>query len=212
MSHTQATIMERLKEETKEAHKRAESQDLEKALIKGALPREVYANYIAQRYFIHLSLEKALLSLRQKDARVAGVVEEIRFHSSRAAQDLKDLGLDLATVKPLDATSKTVDYITDLGNKGSLALLGVFYVFEGSTNGARYISMALRRSYGFEGNFGTHYLDPYGEDQPAQWQKFKTEVNSQTFSPEEQELILAGATETFDSIVAVDTAINEAAG
>lgn len=212
MSQTQPTIMERLKEETKEAHKRAESQDLEKDLIKGALPRETYADYIAQRYHIHLALEKALLALREKDSRVADVVVEDRFHSPRAAEDLKDLGIDVASTKPHPETTGAIDYIASLGKQGSIALLGVFYVFEGSTNGARYISMAIRRSHGFQGNFATHYLDPYGEAQPGMWQKFKEVVNGQTFTADEQEEILAGATATFDLIVEVDTAINVAGG
>lgn len=207
MSSTESTIMDRLKNETKEAHKRAESQELEKALIKGALPRDGYAEYIVQRYFIHVTLEKELVKLRNSDSRVSGVVEENRFHSTRALEDMDDLGRSLEEARPLAATREMTAFIEDLGTRSPIGLLGVFYVFEGSTNGARYISMALRRSYGFEGMFATHYLDPYGESQPAVWQKFKEIVNGIDLSTEEQETILAAATETFDRLVGVDVAI-----
>jgi heme oxygenase len=200
-------IMDRLKLETMEAHKRAESQELEKALIKGALPHDLYVEYIAQRYFIHVALEKALQELLAADPRVKPIVTAERCHSTRAVEDLTGFGRDVASLEALPATKAMATFIEGLGQRRDPALVGVFYVFEGSTNGARYISMALRKVFGFEGTFGTRYLDPYGEAQRGLWAGFKDAVNAMAFTEAEQDAMVQAAKDTFNLLADVDEAI-----
>jgi heme oxygenase len=61
--------MATLKELTWEFHKNAERQDFARKLLKGELPSELYAEYLANQYFIYEALEKY--------SRKAGILEGI---------------------------------------------------------------------------------------------------------------------------------------
>lgn len=198
---SEATIMERLKEETWPLHQKAEQAALEQDLMKGKLPREVYRDHMAQRYVIHKVLEARLREAREKDPRVAAVVQDWQFHEAQAAEDLAYYGGDAATAKPLAATEKL---IADINAADPVSLLGHQYVYEGSNNGARFIARALRGAWRLEGQDGTRYLDPYGEEQRARWSEFKDVMNQQEFSAEEGSKIVEAAKATFLQMIEVE--------
>ena len=204
---TTMSLMERLKTETMPAHKVAESQPLERALISGQLPLPHYIEYVAQRLLVHRALEAQMRVLREADPRVAPLLGDERFHEPRALADLRFLGRDPAAVTALPATKALINAIKETAAANPIALLGFLYVFEGSTNGARYIAMALRRSYQFSDRQGTNYLDPYGDQQPVLWAQFRTIVNELSLSHEEQDAIVGAAQATFEHMIAVDTEI-----
>ncbi len=198
---TNQTIMERLKAETWPLHQQAEHAALEKDLIKGVLPRDVYRDQLAQRYLIHVLLEKRIRNARANDPRIAVVVHDYQFQESRAAEDLRYYGGDPEQAVAGEATSKLLSAI-DAADP--VSLLGFHYVFEGSNNGARYIAMALRKSWGLEGADGTRYLDPYGNEQRQKWAEYKAAMDQLEFTAEEGDSIVEAAKATFLQIIEVE--------
>lgn len=196
-----ASVMDRLKEETWPLHQQAERAALEQDLVKGKLPREVYREHLAQRYVIHKALEARLREAREKDTRVAAVVQDWQFHEKNAAEDLAFYGGDPATAKPAKATEKL---LADIEKADPIALLGHQYVYEGSNNGARFIARAIRGAWRLEGLDGTKYLDPYGEQQRERWSEFKDTMNAQGFSKEEIDHIVEAAKATFLQMIEVE--------
>lgn len=206
---SEQTIMERLKTETWPQHQQAERQDLEKELISGTLPKELFVEYLAQRYVIHQALEAHLQKAAEQEPRVKNLLAGgRRLHQPRIAQDLEFFGQDAAKAQPLEPTAAMIKEIGEVADKQPVALLGFFYVFEGSTNGARYIARAIRGAYRLQGADGTRYLDPYGEEQRPLWDDFKTTMNSYEFTPGEQEAIIEAARSTFTHMIDIDQAIH----
>lgn len=199
---TTPSIMEQLKTETWPLHQQAENGALEKDLIKGALPQDVYRDQLAQRYLIHGVLESRLRDARALDHRIAAVVQDYQFHEIRAAEDLRFYGGDPEQATPCEATKKVISAIQ---TADAVALLGFQYVFEGSNNGARFIAMALRKAWDLQGDDGTRYLDPYGKEQRSKWADFKTAMDQQEFTPEESAQIVDAAKATFLQIIEVET-------
>lgn len=203
------TIMEKLKTLTWPQHQQAERQELEKELISGTLPKELFVEYLAQRYLIHEALEAHLQRAAEKDTRVKTLLAGgRRLHQSRLAQDLEFYGQDALKAQPLEATAAMISDIGEVAAKQPIALLGFFYVFEGSTNGARFIARAIRGAYRLQGADGTRYLDPYGEEQRPLWEDFKTTMNGHSFTSEEEAAIIEAARSTFTHMIEIDQAIH----
>jgi len=198
----EATIMDRLKEETWPLHQQAERGDLEQDLMKGKLPQDVYRDHLGQRYLIHKALEARLRDVREQDARIKAVVEDYQFQENRVAQDLEFFGGNASEAKALPSTEKL---LAAIAAADPLSLLGFQYVFEGSNNGARFIAKALRGAWRLQGEDGTRYLDPYGESQREKWAAFKDTMNQQQFSREEGDRVVEAAKATFQQMIEVET-------
>lgn len=190
--------MERLKAETWPLHQTAERAALEKDLVKGELPRDIYLEYLSQRYFIHRALETRLREAKHQDQRVAAVVKDHHFHEPRIAADLSYFGGAPDSSTPLPSSERL---IASIQAADPVALLGYQYVLEGSTNGARYIAQAVRKAWDLTDGQGTSYLDPYGSSQREKWGDFKSTMNEQQFSDEESERMVTAAKEMFLQII-----------
>ncbi|MDX1972190.1 MAG: biliverdin-producing heme oxygenase [Candidatus Sumerlaeia bacterium] len=199
--------MQRLKEETWDMHQMAEGQALEQNLIKGTLPKEKYVENIGQRYLIHSRIDSLLKKARIADPRVANIVDDTQFHSESARKDLQFFGIDPLEVEPNEATSAFLDVIQAAFEEAPINLLGIHYVMEGSTNGARFIAKAIRKAYDLEGTAGTYLLDPYGEQQRPNWMRFVQTANAQQYSDAEVTRMVHYARETFRHITAIGQAI-----
>lgn len=197
-------IMERLKEETRDLHSQAEGQPLEQDLAKGRIAREAFVDYLAQRYRIHEAFDEALRGALGKHSAFAAVARDYHYHAPRLAADLRFFGTEPDTVEPSEDTRALIAEIQRLAREEPVSLLGVQYVFEGSTNGARFIARAIRGVFRLEGTDGTRYLDPYGEEQRARWGAFKQAMNEQTFTPAEQDGIVEAGKKVFAGIIAID--------
>lgn len=79
-------------------------------------------------------------------------------------------------------------------------ILGPFYVLEGSTNGGRFIAMAIRRSLALPPGAGTKYLDPHGDRIRERWAATKAAIDSLSLTPAQQETIIGAAQRTFDLV------------
>lgn len=197
-------IMDRLRAETAENHARAEGQPIEKALVQGAISRAGFTAYLRERLPIHASMEPAVTRLAALDARFAERFPAGLFQAENLRADLRTLGVDPAAGAPLASTARFVAQLERWAAEQSLALIGAYYVFEGSKNGARYIARAVGRALNITPAAGMRYLDPHGEAQRGLWTEFRAAWNEIEFTPQEADVIVEGARRTFDAVADID--------
>ncbi len=198
------SIMLRLKEETATLHQNAENMELERALAKGSLPKDVYVAMLEQRLLVHRVLEAKLKAHLNTSDPIAAVFEDHQIHSGRIEEDLRFFERDPQSITPLASTTETTAWIESLSAKQPEALLGIHYVFEGSTNGARFLARGIAKAYQLTDTRGIAYFNSTGEKQPENWRNFKTSMDSITFTPEQQDAIVEAAKATFNAIASVD--------
>lgn len=197
-------IMQRLREDTVEMHKNAENMAFEKALMKGSLPKDVYVNSLEQRLLVHRALEAALLHHKAYVPAIAAVFADHQIHSGRLEADLAFFGRDAKKVEALPATNDAVAMVRTAAEKNPVALLGIHYVFEGSTNGARFLARAVAGAYRLFDGRGVAYLNSTGEKQPENWRNFKVAMDAQPFSANEKDAIVEAAKATFNAVADID--------
>jgi heme oxygenase len=202
-------IMGRLKAETAEQHAIAESKPLEAALVAGSIGHDQYKQYLAQRWLIHRELETATDRALGEDHRLSTLGLPGLYQTANIEADLAHLGVDTASIKPLKGAQDLVETIRQAPTPA--VLMGIYYVFEGSKNGARFIARALGKAWGKTDLEGMKYLDPHGEAQRGLWMKFREDMNAIDWSSEEQDVMVKAAQDTFDAISALDDEIHAAA-
>jgi heme oxygenase len=203
-----AGIMGRLKSETAAQHAAAESKPLEAALIEGSITSGHYRQYLAQRWIIHRELEAATARAIAEDPRLARLGLPSLYQTANIVSDLAHLGVDTAAIRPMKGSENLLGLIREAGSPA--VLMGIYYVFEGSKNGARFIARSLAKAWGKADRDGLRYLDPHGEAQRGLWMKFREDMNAIEWSDHEQDLMVRAACETFDAISALDDEIHAA--
>jgi heme oxygenase len=201
-------IMGRLKAETAEQHAIAESKPLEAALVAGSIAHDQYKQYLAQRWLIHRELEAATDRVLGEDHRLSHLGLPGLYQTANLEADLAHLGVDTASIKPLKGAQNLVGTIRNAPSPA--VLMGIYYVFEGSKNGARFIARALGKAWGKTDLEGMKYLDPHGEAQRGLWMKFREDMNAIDWASEEQDVMVKAAQDTFDAISALDDEIHVA--
>lgn len=195
--------MVRLKEGTAAQHAEAESKPLEAALVSGAIGREQYKKYLSQRWLIHRALESATDQALKKDPRLNSLGLPGLYQTKNLESDLTQLGVDLKSIQPLQGATRLIAEIKDASSPATL--MGIYYVFEGSKNGARYIAKALG---GKAGITALKYLDPHGEAQRGLWMKFKADMDAISWTLTEQNSMVKSAQATFSAISSLDDEIH----
>ena len=112
--------MATLKELTWEFHKNAERQDFARKLLKGQLTEEVYAEYLANQYFIYEALER----FSQKAGILNGIEDICRAEAIK--QDLDELGFGGFKIK--DSAVEYSNWCNLLYEKRPEQLLAHIYV------------------------------------------------------------------------------------
>lgn len=204
------SIMERLKASTQSQHDATEDGTFNQELVKGKLPLEKFVDSLGQLLLIHAALEQHLRRLRYDVPAFEKVLRDYQFQEPYLRSDLEFFGRVPEQEQPLPATRRFIEYIDQLAAQSPMGLLGVHYVFEGSNNGSKYISRAVRKAYNLSDGEGTHYLDPYGEQQKAYWQAFKDDMNAVGFLPPESEVIVKAACATFEAVMHLHRELNDA--
>jgi heme oxygenase len=197
-------IMHRLRRETREHHKTAESTHLQRSLATGSLPRRFYVEMLGQRHLIHQALEAELRDLAGCRAAAAQVIDEKLFQEANLRTDLRFLGEEPDRIVPTEATKRLLDRIARASADHSLSLLGFYYVLEGGKNGTRLIAERVSKAYGLSPGPGLLYLDPHGADQTAFWSEFKDRMNQADFRQDDCDEIVAAAKQTFEHLVEID--------
>jgi len=193
--------MARLKAGTAAQHAVAESKPLEAALIEGSIGRAQFEKYLSQRWLIHRELEAATDRALRTDNRLASLGLPSLYQTQNLEADLAHLQSNLESIRPLPGAT---NLIQEIQKATPATLMGIYYVFEGSKNGARYISKSLAKS----GQMALRYLDPHGEQQRPLWMKFRADMDSISWTPAEQDQMVKAAQSTFDAISSLDDAIH----
>ena len=201
-------IMGRLKAETAEQHAIAEAKPLEAALVAGSIDHDQYKQYLGQRWLIHRELEAATDRALAEDRRLSQLGLPGLYQTANIEADLGYLGVETSMIEPLKGAQNLVGTIQQAPSPA--VLMGIYYVFEGSKNGARFIARALGKAWGKTDGEGMKYLDPNGEAQRGLWMKFREDMNAIDWSSEEQDTMVKAAQDTFDAISALDDEIHVA--
>jgi heme oxygenase len=194
-------IMARLKAGTAAQHAVAESKPLEAALIEGSIGQAQYEKYLSQRWLIHRELEAATDRALRTDNRLASLGLPSLYQTKNLEADLANLQSNLKSIRPLPGAA---NLIQEIQKAAPATLMGIYYVFEGSKNGARYISKSLAKA----GQTALRYLDPHGEQQRPLWMKFRADMDAISWTPTEQDQMVKAAQATFDAISSLDDAIH----
>lgn len=197
-----ASLADALREQTKDAHSRAEKHPLQARMIKGEVDLEHYAQWLDQMLHIWKALDAALEKLSARDPRVAAMLKPYHPHAARIAADLKFLG-NVGGCPAVPAASGFAAWATDAAANTDPAVVGAWYVLEGSSNGGRFIAKALSRGLGIAGPEGLTSFDPHGEAQRERWQSWRADLDAQPWNHAERTAIIAAADATFDAIWSV---------
>lgn len=188
-------VMERLKAETADLHRSAESAEFQRRMAGGRLTREEYVAWLRQMLHVHRALEGPLRERQAGDPRFAAITPE-QFQVPYLEADLTALDAESGD-GALPATRSLCERIAADAVSAPLRLLGYHYVLEGSNNGNRFIARRLRPALGLTPGVGDRYLDPYGEAQPERWRRFKDEMASLPFDPDDVDVLVAAARDLF---------------
>ena len=197
-------IMQRLREETAELHQHAERRPLEQAMARGEISREAYVENLGQRYLIHRALEAHVRDLCSRDARLNGLVLEEQYQLPNLAADLAYFETPAGSIEPTRGALRLIETLDGMAQTQPIALLGAFYVFEGSKNGAHFLTPRVRAALGLSGAEGTRYLDPHGPQQRPIWMQFRERMDAVAFTAEENDAMVHGAKAAFQHIAEVD--------
>lgn len=202
--------MQRLKEETADLHRHAESRELQRAMAKGVVERERFAAYLAQLLLVHAALEAGLASAGDAHAAIGRVHQPYQDRSGDLRRDLEFFGVDAAAIVPSASARLLTARMSALASTNPLALLGMLYVLEGSNNGSKHIARSISRAFGIERGPGLCYLDPYGDQQMQRWQTFKRDMDGCAFSAAEMDAIVGAAKVMFSAISALSEEVRAA--
>lgn len=192
-------VMNRLKEATNELHHKAERSEFQQRLVRGGLPRELYAAWLAQLFLVHSELEAQVRKLVASRPEFASFVREDLYQTPRLREDLAFFGIAESSVAPTPTVTRTLSQIRAAAANAPVALLGAYYVLEGSKNGSRFIAKALRRTMGITPGSGDRYLDPHGEEQPRLWGAFKQGMDAVPFEEHEVTAMIDSACRMFET-------------
>lgn len=190
-------IMARLRDETADLHRQAETREFQQRMFRGALTRPEYLAWLGQMWLVHRALESALAERLGADPRFVAVHPE-QFKAERLAADRAELGG--ADPEPLPAAAGLVARIATAASAEPLRLLGYHYVLEGSTNGNRILARRLLPALGLDPAAAGRYLDPYGEQQREIWARFRSQMQEIELTPAESDLLVDAAREIFAAI------------
>lgn len=208
-TNTQATLRERLKNDTRAQHQDAENRPIEQAMAKGTLEPDKYAQLLGQRWLVHRHLESLLDEAVTKEPRLAPFVNDDHKLGPIARADLIRFGIDPDEIQPLQATTKTNAQLTELADVCPIALLGPHYVFEGSKNGGRFIARSLLKAWGPDYLKRLSYLDPHGDEQSALWKQFCEAMNELKINDDELQRIVDAAAFMFDGVARIDDELSQ---
>ena len=213
MTNTTAStpsIMARLKAETNELHRDAERRRLQQSLVKGDLDRDLYVGFLGQMYLVHRALEGRIEAAMDSHRAFSAVVRDYQMRTSHLHNDLGYFKADIQQLEPVKSTSALLETIDRTAATNPVALLGMHYVLEGSTNGSKFIAAALRPAFGLE-NQGVTYMDPHGEHQRERWAEFKRDMDAVGFTATEADTIVEAAKAVFKAVADISDELLEPA-
>jgi len=200
MSETR-DLMTRLKEDTRQQHEEAEAAGYMHQLMAGRLSRDRFLASIEQTYLLHVGLTPMLKDLRQSSPKAAGVLKDYHLgHAEAAKRDLEFFGISTQGLEPNDGVRQFLADAQAVSAKHPEVLLGMFYVLEGSLNGAKILMKKYAELFQLDGVNGTQHLDPHGKEMRQRWMEFVMGMNNTPFDEPVQQAMVDAASLAFRDV------------
>lgn len=186
----------RLKNDNWDLHQIAERGPTPGALIKGTMPKDGYAESLAQALLIARALDKATQAIASTRPDLGALIKPDQAFVPYLEDDLAFLAVDTQTINAAPGTQRFIDAIESMTDDPCY-LFGLHYVRLGACNGNRFVARKLRSVYGFTDAQGTKYLDPFGEKQRSEWNAFKSGIDALDLTQDDQDRIFAGTRDAY---------------
>ncbi|PHQ79758.1 MAG: hypothetical protein COB69_07300 [Phycisphaera sp.] len=202
MNTNDRTMSQMMKEGCADLHDKAEHAKVPSRMVSGLMTKDEYCQMLQQDAIWNKALDTAILKRRADNPYLMALVDDIQFQGPYFDQDLAHFGIadDCQPTPGVVAMCKTIE---DAASNDHLTLLGLHYVREGANNGNSYVAKKLRAAWGIEGDDGLRSMDPYGNNQRALWEKFKTILDAQEFSSEEKDHMVKAGRVMFERVMAI---------
>lgn len=199
---TQKDLMTRLKEETRSLHDATENHGFMAKLMDGSLQRDEFIASVGLTYLLYREVENRLRKLRESSPRAAAVLRDYHFLMTEySRRDLEYFRIDQAQLASNEGIEFFVKHMDTWMAKDPDAALGMFYVLEGSHNGAKILKRRLQELFHLEGDNGLLHQDPHGGELRTRWMQFVRDMNSQDFPQETRDNIVAAANDAFHGML-----------
>jgi hypothetical protein len=147
----------RLRQETRIQHQRARRHRLRRALAAGTLSRDLYVDFLIQRFLIHAALEKQARRLVRESPPARRILEHQREALADLRADLAFLGVDWQAAQPAPATAELLRSIEHTARINPIALLGVCYALHATALASSADPRKSGGAYGLKRGPGTLY-------------------------------------------------------
>ncbi|MFT3686827.1 MAG: biliverdin-producing heme oxygenase [Phycisphaerales bacterium] len=184
-----------LKSATQKQHDEAEGHRLHAVMFGSqGVPaaRESFARTLGQHVPIQEAFVPRLLAAAER-APWGEVVKPYHTHLEALREDCEPMGVTTEMCRPMAGARRFIERIGQLSEGEAWGLLGVFYVFEGSTNGGTIIAMRVRELMGLETDAGTRFINPHGREVRPRWMKWREDVDALEIGEAERAAVIAGA-------------------
>ncbi len=197
------SLMDRLKESTRSMHDSAEGSQFQGLLAKGMLSESAYADYLAQLYLVHSTLEKEIRRRADSKNGFDKIVSNEQLQEPFLKADLERFGRKVEDIKPLPSTQRLLRLLENYSEACPPALLGMHYVLLGSKHGGKFIAKTCSETYNLQDGKGVMYFDPYGQNFMPIWKAFKEEMNQLELNEKDREKVCAAAGVMFMAVTEI---------
>ncbi|GAB5388343.1 MAG: hypothetical protein Alpg2KO_13110 [Alphaproteobacteria bacterium] len=180
-----------LRKDTRVEHRRIGGSPIMRRLFQADYTKDEYRDLLIRFYGIVKPLEDKVERMASADVKA---VVKPRFKAGHLECDLMGLGMTAEEIKriPLAPIPR--------GPMSDEAVLGLFYVTEGQTQGGKIISRGLRKKFGDELKTALNFYDPYGDKCDAKWAEFKSELDYRLDTPRKLRAAVIHANNSFRAI------------
>jgi heme oxygenase len=194
----QINLMDTLKEAVRDRHARMEALPFIVALTNGELPLESYVGQLRAMAVIHGTLEYELGRLAPDTVRAVCQGRPSRLVTLRRDLSVFDGLLIPDIVEPQEIVQKIAAKIRRYRSEEPFALLGVLYVFEGTTLGNLKHLPDVLAIFGAQTGGVAAYYNGYGDKTFEYWEEFRCAMNALAIDSTGVERLVQVAHELFD--------------
>ncbi len=194
------TIMAKLAKKTKHRHQELSSLPFFNALIDHKLPLDSYVNQLRVLAVIHAVLEqeiestdnKFVTSVWSKDMQKFNLLQDdLQFFEPRTLRD---------SIAALDEAYEFTRMIRQIRIENPKMLLGIVYVFEGTTLGNDMHRNDVINTFKLFDNYGSKYYTSYGHEVHTHWDVFKNKMDKTLSNADDHEQMLSTVFKVFDAL------------
>lgn len=169
LSSAETPFMDQLRAIIQPVHRAMDQLPYCQALLAGDLPMGCYLDFLRAQAIMLGALEHEMA--QSDDGDIQGLFHSAHLKLPWILEDLHQLGADSKSHGPkvLELAHGIAANIRRQAQHEPLGLLGIFYVFEGSSNGGMLLEKRIREQHGLTPERGCRYLKGYGDQTRERW-------------------------------------------